>query len=101
MLFLSQNCRFLQALADHRFFAENDTVHTYIAKDQVRGHHCFMIKFIVVIMTFSFFLSLYLTVQVSNQDPLGGGSLWSHITKSVSDYQLNSVQAQVGVVFDQ
>ena len=46
-------------------------------------------------------LSLYLTVQVSNQDPLGGGSLWSQITKSVSDYQLNSVQAQVGVVFDQ
>ena len=43
-------------------------------------------------------LSLSLS-QVSDQDPVGGGSLWSQITKSVSDYQLNSVQAQVGVVF--
>ena len=35
---------------------------------------------------------------MSDQDRLGGGSLWSQITKAVSDYQLNSVQAQVGVV---
>ena len=27
--------RFLQSLADHRFFSENDTVHSYVAKDQV------------------------------------------------------------------
>jgi len=28
-------CRFLQALADHNFLAENDTVHTYLVADQV------------------------------------------------------------------
>lgn len=27
--------RFMQALADHKFFSENDTVHTYVAKDEV------------------------------------------------------------------
>ena len=52
----------------------------------------------VIALSLSLSLCLSVCLQVSDQESLGGGSLWSQITKSVSDYQLNSVQAQVGVV---
>jgi len=54
---------FLQTLADHHFFSENEVVHCYLTSDK---------------------LSAY--------EYLGAGSLWSHITKAFSDYQLSSTQ---------
>ncbi|XP_064400041.1 sorting nexin-6-like [Halichondria panicea] len=55
--------QFMQTLADHRFFSENDTVHTYVANH-----------------------------EVSERDKLGTGTLWNAFTGIVSEFQLSKIE---------
>lgn len=59
--------KFLNELAAHRFFSENHMVNSYLISPQ-------------------------LSTMIKDQEKIGSGTMWAHLTKVFSDYQLGKIQ---------